>query len=45
MSSGRNQTIQFDASALNSGVYFYRLKAHFASGEHQVESGRMVLLK
>lgn len=45
MSSGRNQNIRIDAFELISGVYFYRLKAHLASGEHLMESGRMVLLK
>ena len=37
--------IQFDASSMNSGVYFYRIKAVSGSGQMFSQTKKMILLK
>ncbi len=37
--------IQFDASSLNSGVYFYRIQAVSPSGQTFIDTKKMVVLK
>ena len=37
--------IQFDASSLNSGVYFYRIRAASESGQAFTQTRKMILLK
>jgi hypothetical protein len=39
------QSVDFDASALNSGIYFYILKAENAEGKNFISTKKMILMK